>query len=61
MIERLLKQLLVQRLGSGKALIIQGARQTGKTTLLQRIFNQIPHVLWLNADEADTRAIIENS
>ncbi len=49
------------RLNGGKALIIQGARQTGKTTLLQRIFNQIPHVLWLNADEADTRAIIENS
>ena len=61
MIERLLKQLLVQRLGSGKALIIQGARQTGKTTLLQQIFNQMPHVLWLNADEADTRAIFENS
>ncbi len=61
MINRTLSGLVEKKINSGKALIILGARQTGKTTLLKSIFEKKNKVLWLNADEADIRAIFENS
>jgi hypothetical protein len=61
MIKRTLSRLIEKKLNFGKALIILGARQTGKTTLLKSIFETKSDVLWLNADEADTRAMFENS
>lgn len=39
----------------GKALIITGARQVGKTTLLTQFFSREENVLWLNADEVAVR------
>jgi predicted AAA+ superfamily ATPase len=39
----------------GKAIIITGARQVGKTTLLQNTFGTRTDTLWLNADEAAVR------
>jgi hypothetical protein len=40
----------------GKAIILTGARQVGKTTLLQEIFKDQSNILWLNADETNVRA-----
>jgi uncharacterized protein len=44
----------------GRALLLLGARQVGKTTLLQQLTAQKKDVLWLNADEASVRASFEN-
>jgi len=60
MINRSLKDNIVKRIGSGKAIIIIGARQTGKTTLLKSIFNDTS-VLWLDADEQDVREMFDNT
>lgn len=37
-----------------------GPRQTGKTTLLRRIFKGREGVLWLNGDDQETRTILES-
>ncbi len=44
----------------GKALVITGARQVGKTTMLQNMLSSEPNVLWLNADEAIIRERLKN-
>jgi uncharacterized protein len=60
MISRTLENKIVGKLDSGKAIIILGARQTGKTTLLKKMFNK-EDVLWLDGDEADVRELFENA
>lgn len=61
MINRQLQCTLEKNLFSGKALVLMGARQTGKTTLLKQIFQSRQDVMWLNGDEADTIALFENA
>ena len=62
MIERSLQQAVEERLGRGKAIIVLGARQVGKTTLLRRIFSpDDSRVLWLNGDEQDVRSLFEDA
>jgi uncharacterized protein len=46
-----IKQWLFRR----KALILTGARQVGKTTMLRNLFSADEAVLWLNADEGPVR------
>ncbi len=60
MIERLVGNKIQEKLNSGKAIIIMGARQVGKTTLLKQLFEGDKSVIWLNADEPDIMAIFEN-
>jgi predicted AAA+ superfamily ATPase len=60
MIERVLKDNIAKRVESRKAVIIMGARQTGKTTLANAIFGDRDDCLWLNGDEPDVRALFEN-
>ncbi len=60
MIKRVLEKSINEKTGSGKAIIITGARQTGKTTLLSSIFRDRSDTLWLDADEADVKALFEN-
>lgn len=52
MIERQAEQFIEQYRGTGKILVVMGARQVGKTTLLKKLFG---NALWLNGDDADTR------
>lgn len=44
-----------------KAIILLGARQVGKSTLLKTIFNNNDDVLWLDAENPDVQAIFENA
>lgn len=44
-----------------KAIILLGARQVGKTTLLKKIIAERTDTLWLNADEPDVRSVIESA
>ena len=61
MISRLLEVSLRSRWNSGKALVVIGPRQVGKTTLLRKLCEETGNYLLLNADEADTCAQLENA
>ncbi len=56
MIIRRLSAIIESKLYQGKAIILIGARQVGKTTLLKQLETKIIHpVLFLNCDEPDVR------
>ncbi len=57
MIERVLEKLVKTKINTGKAIILLGARQVGKTTLLKMLFGNSDEVLWLNGDEVDIQAL----
>ncbi|MDR1875481.1 MAG: ATP-binding protein [Synergistaceae bacterium] len=60
MIRRFLQDTLESKLGRGKALVLMGARQVGKTTLVRSVAAHRNDVLWLNGDEIDVQALFEN-
>ncbi|HOY03777.1 MAG TPA: ATP-binding protein [Saprospiraceae bacterium] len=60
MIKRILEQRIRSKINSGKAIILMGPRQTGKTTLLNTIFGNDPGVMWLNGDDPETRILLED-
>lgn len=60
MIERNIGQDVTKTLARGKAAIIIGARQIGKSTLLEHLFAGRNDVLWLNGDDFDVRQMFEN-
>lgn len=60
MIERLASKSINKVLDKGKACIIMGARQVGKSTLLKQMFGNRTDVLWLNGDEYDVRQMFES-
>ena len=57
MIERRLERTLVERIHGGKAIIVVGARQTGKTTLIRRVLEGREH-LFLNGDDPSVRTLL---
>jgi predicted AAA+ superfamily ATPase len=63
MIKRKIFAALKERFFKNKALILVGARQTGKTTLLKQILNEFgkSETLFLNCDEPDTLQKLENA
>jgi uncharacterized protein len=62
MIKRTIEKLIQERLFKGKAILIYGARQVGKTSLVKKICNEIPEkIIWLNCDEADVRELLTNT
>jgi uncharacterized protein len=60
MIERKMGEILKSKEGTNKALIVLGARQTGKTTLLKMLYEKRDDVVWLNGDEPDIQSLLEN-
>lgn len=61
MIVRSLKETISKHIKDKKAIIVLGARQTGKTTLLKNIASELSDVLWVNADEPDIQVLFENA
>lgn len=59
MIKRDIESHIIRRLGDNKVIVVLGARQTGKTTLLKSMFAGTD-TLYLNADEADVRAMFSD-
>jgi predicted AAA+ superfamily ATPase len=59
MIPRFLEEKIKTKLGSEKAILLFGARQLGKTTLLKKLFAADPNTLWLNGDEPDVQALFD--
>ncbi len=58
MISRIAEQLIKNDFNKGKAIVVMGARQVGKTTLLEQIVDR-DDVLFLNCDNHDDRADLE--
>jgi predicted AAA+ superfamily ATPase len=61
MIQRTLQKSIESQLYRGKAIVIYGARQVGKTTLVKQIMaGQTKKALFLNADLPETRDSLTN-
>ena len=60
MIHRTLEENIRPLLGGNKAIIIVGARQVGKSTLLTQLLGGQEGVLWLNGDDMDVQALFRD-
>jgi hypothetical protein len=61
MIDRTIEDQLEKEFFQKKAILILGARQVGKSTLLKKVLGQIEKVLWLDAENPDVSLIFENA
>lgn len=59
MYKRVLKQHIENRFGSGKAIVLIGPRQVGKTTLLHSILENKTH-LFLDGDDPTVRSLLKS-
>ena len=57
MISRTISQKITSLFGSRKAILIMGARQVGKSTLLKQLLKERNDVLWLNGDDWDVQEL----
>ncbi len=60
MIHRILEDRIRKALHSKKAIIIMGARQVGKSTLLHQLFKEEDGVLWMNGDDLDVQQLLSS-
>lgn len=60
MIKRDIEDQIKGKIFRGKAIILTGPRQTGKTTLIKTLFQEQANVLWLNGDEPETRLLLKD-
>ncbi|MBP6827628.1 MAG: ATP-binding protein [Saprospiraceae bacterium] len=61
MVLRTQEQNIRQWLGKGKAIIVTGPRQVGKTTLVRQITQSLDRkTLWLTGDDPQTRSLLDN-
>ncbi|MBK7939369.1 MAG: ATP-binding protein [Lewinellaceae bacterium] len=61
MVLRTQEQNIRQWLGKGKAIIVTGPRQVGKTTLVRQITQSLDRkTLWLTGDDPETRSLFDN-
>ena len=61
MIERCLYKIIEDKLFKGKIIVLAGARQVGKTTLLKQLLRNKEGVLWLNGDEMQVQNLFNNA
>lgn len=62
MINRTLEKQIKSRLFRGKAILLFGPRQAGKTTLVQTLVSSLGRkAVWFNGDEADVRELLYNT
>ncbi len=59
MFERTLENTIKKKINGGKAIVVVGARQVGKTTLLKEILKD-KNYLFLDADDPSTRSLLQN-
>ncbi len=60
MITRQLEPEILKNFNDNKVVVLLGARQVGKTSLLTKLTENLNKVLWLYGDEADTREYFTN-
>ncbi len=61
MIHRVQEELIEKKLSSGKAIVLLGPRQTGKTTLMEKIISKLENPLVLNCDDPFIRSQLAGS
>ncbi len=59
MYQRILEEDILNRIGKGKAIILIGPRQVGKTTLIRKVLENKDY-LFLDADDPIVRSLLEN-
>ena len=59
MYSRTIEKTISKKLGSGKAIIVIGARQVGKTTLINKVLENQEY-LFLDADDPTVRTLLTN-
>lgn len=59
MFSRTIENAIVKKIDKGKAIVLVGARQVGKTTLLKKILKDKDY-LFLDADDPVTRSILQS-
>ena len=60
MIKRLIQKTILKDLAKNKVLVLLGARQVGKTTLLENLISDKKKSLWINCDNFDERLLLEH-
>ncbi len=60
LIKRELESIIKKRIGSGKAIIVLGPRQTGKTTLIEQVVASGEDYLMLSGDDSVEREKLES-
>jgi predicted AAA+ superfamily ATPase len=61
MINRIVAEKIKKEMFQKKAIVLLGARQVGKSTLLKQLFQKTSDVLWLDAENPDVHLIFENA
>ena len=59
-ITRIFESGILSKLSDNKAIIIYGARQVGKSTMLKHLFKDTDNVLWLYGDQAQTQSLLND-
>ncbi len=59
MFDRTIENTIKEKIKGGKAIVVVGARQVGKTTLLKEILKDKDY-LFLDADDPSTRSLLQN-
>jgi predicted AAA+ superfamily ATPase len=57
---REIEPLLIKQFFKGKAIILIGARQVGKTNVIQKILNKKENTLFFDGDDSLTRTLLNN-
>lgn len=60
MVERHIQSSIQSQLGGGKAIVIMGARQVGKSTLLRQMLGEGQDVIWMNGDDLDIQELFSS-
>ncbi len=60
MIERDIKKLIISKISDKKAIVILGARQTGKTTLIENLLSDSEYLL-IDCDDPVNQNLLENA
>ena len=61
LLQRKLQETIENRIFKGKAIVLIGARQVGKSTLFRQILSSYNNVLTLNCDDPEIRGILEGA
>ena len=59
MVKRILESHINALLETDKAIIIMGARQVGKSTLLTTLLSSRDDVVWMNGDDIDIQQLFK--
>lgn len=60
MISRTISQDIKGVQGTKKAIVLQGARQVGKTTLIDSLFSKSEKIMWVDGDDPEDRTLWGN-